>query len=104
MVLSPYVMHHDPELWPEPQKFDPQRFAPERSVGRHRFAWFPFSAGPRQCIGAGLAMLEAQITISSLSKAVRLELLPGPPLHPLPRISLKPNRPVLVRAHLRVPQ
>jgi cytochrome P450 len=100
VVVSPYLMQRDAQYWPEPDRFDPERFTAERSAGRHRFAWFPFSAGPRQCIGAGLAMLEAQLTIQKLSRAVRLELVPGQSIRPLPRVSLKPNGPVMVRARL----
>jgi cytochrome P450 len=101
LVLSPYVMHHDARLWEDPERFDPERFTPERSAGRHRFAWFPFSAGPRMCIGAGMAMLEAQLLIPMLSRAVRFELVEGQTIRPLPRVSLKPDRPVMVRARLR---
>jgi cytochrome P450 len=101
LVLSPYLMHRDARLWNEPERFDPERFTPERSAGRHRFAWFPFSAGPRMCIGAGMAMLEAQLLIAMLSRIVRFELVEGQTIHPLPRVSLKPSGPVMVRARLR---
>jgi len=101
LVLSPYLMHRDARLWDEPERFDPERFTPERSAGRHRFAWFPFSAGPRMCIGAGMAMLEAQLLIAMLSRAVRFELVEGQAIRPLPRVSLKPDRPVMVHARLR---
>jgi cytochrome P450 len=101
IILSPYVVHRDSGIWPDPDCFDPDRFTPERSAGRPRFAWFPFSGGPRQCIGAGLAMMEAQITLTELSRAVRFELEPGVEVRPLPRVSLKPDRSVMVRAKLR---
>ena len=101
VLLSPYLMHRDSSLWNDPDRFDPERFTPTQSAGRHRFAFFPFSAGPRQCIGAGMAMLEAQLTLALTSSAVRLELVDRQPIRPLPRVSLKPASPVMVRARAR---
>jgi cytochrome P450 len=101
VYLSPYILHRHPGIWERPESFEPQRFSPENSAQRHRFAWFPFGAGPRQCIGAGLAMLEAQITIAMLSQYVQFELIPGQKIRPLPRVSLKPNGPVWVRIRAR---
>jgi cytochrome P450 len=101
VIVSPYLIQRDSAYWDDPDRFEPERFTEERSAERHRFAWFPFSAGPRQCIGAGLATLEAQLTIMRLSRVIRLELVPGQTIRPLPRVSLKPNGPVMVRAHLR---
>src|ERR1019366_5509141 len=58
VAISPYAMHRSRRLWDDPLRFDPDRFLPERSAGRPRFAYFPFGGGQRQCIGAGLAMVE----------------------------------------------
>ena len=87
LILSPYVIHRDPAIWDEPDRFDPDRFSSGQTAERHRFAWFPFSGGPRQCIGAGLAMMEAQMTLLGVSQAVRLQLEPGQTIRPLPRVS-----------------
>ncbi|KAF5285236.1 hypothetical protein FQR65_LT13300 [Abscondita terminalis] len=61
-----YGLHHSPQVYPNPEKFDPERFSPENSKGRHPFAFIPFSAGPRNCIGQRFAMLELKSAIASI--------------------------------------
>jgi cytochrome P450 len=61
--ISPYVTHRDPTLWENPEDFDPERFAPERSAGRAHYAYFPFGGGPRQCIGKGFALMESTLAL-----------------------------------------
>ena len=101
IFLLPYVMHRHPGIWEAPNQFVPERFLPEQVAQRHRFAWFPFGAGPHQCLGAGLAMLEAQITLAMLTRAVRLELIAGQQIGCLPRTTLKPSGPIWVQPHAR---
>ena len=88
VVISPYVTHRLPEIWEKPEIFDPDRFLPERSERRPRFAYYPFSAGPRQCVGASMAVLESQMIISMAAQ--RYQLSASPDLSPglKPRISL----------------
>ena len=88
VVISPYVTHRLPEIWGNPEIFDPDRFLPERSEGRPRFAHYPFSAGPRQCVGAGVAMLEAQMIVFMAAQKYRLTAPPGFSPGLRPRISL----------------
>lgn len=66
VVLPIYMYHHHPAFWEEPSKFDPERFSPERSAGRHAFAWIPFGAGQRLCIGRDFAMMEGQMILATI--------------------------------------
>lgn len=63
MVSFTYAIHHHPEAWPNPEQFDPERFTAENSAGRHLFAWIPFGAGPRLCIGRDFALMEGQLAL-----------------------------------------
>jgi cytochrome P450 len=91
VVLSPYVTHRHPGIWPDPEVFDPDRFAPDRSAGRPRLAWFPFLGGPHQCIGQEFAMMEMTLVISMLVQSFRLRLAPGARVEPRPMLSLRPR-------------
>jgi cytochrome P450 len=69
------AIHTDPALWDHPERFDPDRFAPEPSQGRGRWQYLPFGAGPRSCIGDHFAMLEATIGLATIIRAARVEAL-----------------------------
>jgi cytochrome P450 len=99
IAISPYVVHRHPDFWDEPEVFDPLRFTSERSARRHRFAYLPFGAGPRQCIGNTLALLEAQIIVSMIARRFDLALVPDQDVHPQPLFILRPDRPVLMQVH-----
>jgi cytochrome P450 len=86
-----YGLHHDPEYWPEPERFDPERFAVDATQTRDRFAYIPFSAGPRQCIGNTFAMLEAQVILVCILQRFRLRLFPNHPVEPVVKMALKPK-------------
>lgn len=72
IYFSPYIIQRSPALWEAPDRFDPSRFDPDRSKGRHAFAMLPFGAGPRNCIGEGLAQFEMQIHLMMVAQKLRL--------------------------------
>jgi cytochrome P450 len=97
IAISPYVVHRHIDFWEEPEVYDPLRFTAERSARRHRFAYLPFGAGPRQCIGNTLALLEAQIIMSMIARRFDLALVPNQEISPQPLFILRPDRPVLMQ-------
>jgi cytochrome P450 len=92
--VSPYVTHRHPAFWERPDEFDPERFTPERARSRSRFAYFPFSSGPRICIGSQFAMMVAQLTLASILGRYRLALPDGVRVEPEAALSLRPRGPV----------
>ncbi len=104
--FSPYLLHHHPEFWPEPNRFDPERFLPGTASTRPRYAYLPFGGGRRICVGAGLAQLEVTLVLAVLSQAARLDLVQTAPLRARADVTLHPIGPVLatvtpVRSSLR---
>ncbi|HEX8627366.1 MAG TPA: cytochrome P450 [Catenuloplanes sp.] len=92
VVLSPYLTHRLPGVWQDPLAFSPERFAPEQAAGRHRYAYFPFGAGPHQCLGSHLFMMEATLIVATMLSRYRPEPLAAPPVAPRAAVTLRPSR------------
>jgi cytochrome P450 len=90
VITSVYNIHRHPDFWPDPLHFDPERFSPENSVGRHRLAYKPFGAGSRMCIGNNLAMMEGVLLLAMVGQNYSLELLGSAPVIPKIAITLQP--------------
>lgn len=91
VMISPYVVHRLPDLWERPDEFEPERFSPERSAGRPRFAYFPFGGGPRQCIGKAMALTEAQLVLATIARRYRVRLAADRPVEPQALATLCPR-------------
>jgi cytochrome P450 len=91
LIISSYVTHRHPAFWEKPEKFEPERFTPELSENRPRYAYFPFGGGPRQCIGVNFATMEATIITAMVAQRFGLTLVPGHPVEPQADITLKPR-------------
>jgi cytochrome P450 len=96
--FSQYVMQRDPEYFPDPLRFDPERFTPEAKAARPRFAYFPFGGGGRQCIGESFAWMEGVLILTTIAQKWRLTLLPDQQIDVQPKITLRPRYPI----HMRV--
>ena len=90
VLLSPYVTHRDARYFPDPVRFDPERWTPEARESRPQFAYYPFGGGPRRCIGEGFAWMEGILLISALARNWRMRLVPGHKVETMPVITLRP--------------
>ncbi len=91
VVMSPYITQRHAGHWPNPEGFDPERFTPEASAARHRFAYFPFGGGPHLCIGNTFALTEAQLIVATVARRYRLALVPGQRIEVAPLVTLRPK-------------
>jgi cytochrome P450 len=91
MMLSPYVTHRLPQVWDEPDRFDPERFAPGRDAERPRYAFFPFGGGPRMCIGNNFALMEAPALLAMIMQNFDFKLAEGYPVKSQPAATLRPR-------------
>lgn len=105
VVMSQWIMHRHPAYFPEPEKFDPDRWLGERAQKLPRFAYFPFGGGPRQCIGASFAMMEATLLLATIAQQFRMRTVAGHPVMPVPSFTLRPKHgmPMAIEARSAVP-
>lgn len=89
--LSQYVMHRDPRFFPEPERFDPERWMPETTTARPRYADFAFGAGPRACIGEPFAWMLLKLITAELAQQWQMRLIASHPVQLDPRITLRPK-------------
>jgi cytochrome P450 len=102
VLLSPYLLHRHPAYWHEPESFRPERFDAEHEAERPRFAYMPFAAGPRHCIGETLAMYEMLMHLYLFARRFRLELTSDAPIEFEALVNLRTLEPLrmrLVRRH-----
>jgi cytochrome P450 len=103
VVIAPYVLHRHRALWTKPDCFDPNRFLNGAREKIDRYAYLPFGAGPRICIGATFAIQEATIVLAAIMRNFNLELAPGHAVWPVLKVTLRPKGglPMIVRRRIR---
>jgi cytochrome P450 len=88
-IVSPYVIQRDPRWFPDPDRFDPERWTPEARDARPKFSYFPFGGGARVCIGERFAWMEGVLMIAAIAQKWKLSLAPDQRVEPLPLITLR---------------
>lgn len=101
VIVAPWATHRLPELWPNPDGFDPDRFLPEQVAGRHRCAFIPFGAGHRTCIGMGLSTVQMQVIMVRLAQRYQLDMEPGIQVSYVPGTVMRPANGMNVVVHRR---
>jgi cytochrome P450 len=104
MFIVPYLLHRDARFWPDPERFDLDRFAPEPIAARPKFAYVPFAAGPRQCIGNAFALVELQLVLAMLIRAFGFAPEAPGPIEIDPNVTLRPRGGMRVRLTPRAPR
>ena len=89
LMASQWIVHRDARWYPDPERFDPDRWSPARAKDIPRYAYFPFGGGPRVCIGNHFAMMEATLLLAMIVQRFRIELLPGQKLELAPAVTLR---------------
>ena len=89
VIMAPYTMHRDARFWPDPDRFDPERWTPQAKESRPKYSYFPFGAGPRICIGERFAWMEGMLVLATYAQKWRLGLEPGHKVQTLPQLTLR---------------
>jgi cytochrome P450 len=101
VLVSPFALQRKPDLWPDPERFDPARFLPEAEAKRHKAAFIPFSAGPRTCLGNHFALAEGPLVLATLFRHADFELVDARGAEPDARATLRPRGGIPMRVRLR---
>ncbi|MFZ0418387.1 MAG: cytochrome P450 [Candidatus Sulfotelmatobacter sp.] len=101
VLISQFVTQRDPRYFPDPLRFDPDRFSTEGKAQRTKFTYFPFGAGVRQCIGESFAWMEGVLILATLAQKWKLQLVPGHRVEPQPLITLRPKYGMLMQVEPR---
>lgn len=105
VLISPYTMHHRADYFPDPDRFNPDRFTAEREASLPPHAFMPFNAGPHNCLGSHFALMEAQVILAAMLQRVEFSLVPGQRVVPKPALVLRQEDgcKVIVRRRARLP-
>ena len=101
VILSQYVTHHDSRWFPEPSRFDPERWVPDARASRPRFSYFPFSAGSRACLGEAFASMEGVLSLASIAQKWKLRLVPNQTIKLQPQLTLRARSGIRMRLESR---
>jgi cytochrome P450 len=101
VMIAPYLSHRHPEFWETPLAFNPHHFSPEAVQARPRYAYYPFGAGQRICLGQHFALLEALLVLAEIAQRFRLRLLPGQTIEPMFLGTLRPCADILMAPERR---
>ena len=101
VMIAPYFTHRHPKFWRRPLEFDPQHFSPDQVEGRPRYAYYPFGAGPRSCIGNHFALLESTLVLAEVAQRYAFKLVPGQVIQPQFMGTLRPCTNILMMAQAR---
>jgi cytochrome P450 len=91
LLLPPFLVQRDGRWWPEPRRFDPDRWSPEEAAKRPKYAYFPFGGGPRLCIGESFAWMEGELLLATIAQRWQPRLVPGYPKGLQPQVTLRPR-------------
>jgi cytochrome P450 len=103
VLLVPYTLHRREDAFPQPEVFDPERFTPEREKQLPRYAYVPFGAGPRICLGLHFSLMEGHLLLATLAQRVHFTLLPDQTMHPdlVDHLVLRPAGRLYATVHKR---
>jgi len=101
ILLSPYLIHHDSRFHTDPEKFNPHAWDKHSRSANSKYEYFPFSRGPRACIGEPFAWMQGILVLASIAQFWRIKLAPGHPVELLPLMNLRPKYGMMMTLHRR---